>query len=65
MWRRSKPECSAFAGLIPVVTVFSPGAVTAATLDPGTSKAPPWGAVSFWNIMTHLCFTQLLSNRFC
>ena len=64
MWRRSKPGVLCFAGLIPVVTVFSPAAVTAATLEPGTSKAL-WGAVSFWNIMTHLCFTQLLSNRFC
>jgi hypothetical protein len=39
VWRRSKPGVLCFAGLIPVVTVFSPAAVTAATLEPGTSKA--------------------------
>jgi len=43
VWRRSKPGVLCFAGLIPVVTVFSPAAVTAATLEPGTSKAL-WGA---------------------
>jgi len=46
VWRRSKPGVLCFAGLIPVVTGFSPAAVTAATLEPGTSKAL-WGAVSF------------------
>ncbi len=39
MWRHSKPGVRCFGGLIAVVTVFSPAALTAATLEPVPSKA--------------------------
>lgn len=38
MWRRSKPGVLCFAVLIPVVTVFSPAAMTVAILEAGMSR---------------------------